>query len=46
MANSGALSAGPFERYSVDFRGPSGRAFFGVLKVSLGAKQAKKEVPN
>jgi hypothetical protein len=31
VANSGALSAGPFGRYSVDFRGPSGRAFLEYL---------------
>ena len=30
--NSGALAAGPFGRYSVDFRGPFGRAFLEYLK--------------
>ena len=32
VANSGALAAGPFGRYSVDFRGRFGRAFLEYLK--------------
>ena len=46
VPNSGALAARPFGRYSVDFRGPFWTCFFGVLKVNVGAKDAKKEVPN
>ena len=45
VPNSGALAARPFGRYSVDLRGPFWRCFFGVLKVNVGAKGAKQEVP-
>ena len=45
VANSGALAARPFGTYSVDLWGPFWTCFFGALKVNVGAKGAKKEVP-